>query len=316
MGIDYVAIITCDQCGEEMDRVSLDDVHGTHLAYPKEIDSYSLCSDECYAAVEEETVAENDTELILTKEIAERFVADEDSVDFKDFSAIEEAAYEILVLNGQTQLSDSLTSLSDKVAESLSKHEGKLGLRGITNLSDAAAESLSKHKGEINLSGLTSLSDGPGHIAVTESLSKHNGEIDLSGLTTLSDAAAENLSTFEGTLILRSLTELSDAAAQSLSKPKGKLYLNSLTVLSDAAAECLSKHTGDLWLGSLANLSDAAAAHLGQHQGMLDLNGLTEISDAAAESLGRHRGNIYIHLDLGYLPESAAQILRDAGHGG
>jgi len=63
---------------------------------------------------------------VLTKEIAEEWIADEDSIDLDEFVAIDDAA-----------------------AESLSKHKGELRL-GLTKLSDAAAESLSKHKGEIN----------------------------------------------------------------------------------------------------------------------------------------------------------------------
>lgn len=63
-------------------------------------------------------------EIVLTKEIADQFVADDDSVDLSAFTAFEDAA-----------------------AESLSKHEGELYLHGLTSLSDAAAESLSKHEG-------------------------------------------------------------------------------------------------------------------------------------------------------------------------
>jgi hypothetical protein len=72
-------------------------------------------------------------EKVLTKEIAEQFLAD-DSVDLDEFTAIE-----------------------DEAAESLSKHEGaSLNLSGLTSLSDAAAKSLSKHEGDLNLEGLTS----------------------------------------------------------------------------------------------------------------------------------------------------------------
>ena len=56
---------------------------------------------------------------VLTKEIAEQFLANEYSVAISEFTAIEDAA-----------------------AESLSKHEGGLSLNGLTSLSDAAAESL------------------------------------------------------------------------------------------------------------------------------------------------------------------------------
>ena len=61
-------------------------------------------------------------EKVLTREIAEEFLADADSVDLSEFTAIEDAA-----------------------AESLSKYEGELNLRGLTELSDAAAGHLAKH---------------------------------------------------------------------------------------------------------------------------------------------------------------------------
>ena len=64
----------------------------------------------------------------LTEEIAEQFLADEESVNLKEF-----------------------TALDDDAAESLSKHKGDLWLNGLTSLSDAAAESLSKHEGKIVL---------------------------------------------------------------------------------------------------------------------------------------------------------------------
>ena len=66
-------------------------------------------------------------ENVLTKEIVEQYLADED-VDLEEF-----------------------TELDDDVAESLSKYTGHLELNGLTSLSDAAAESLSKHEGHLSL---------------------------------------------------------------------------------------------------------------------------------------------------------------------
>jgi len=211
-------------------------------------------------------------EKVLTKEVAEEFLADTESVDLSEYTMIE----------------------------------------------DVAAESLSKHDGGLYLNGLTSLSDGPGHIALAESLSKSEGFLNLEGLKKLSDAAAESLSKHEGDLDLDGLGELSDAAAESLSKHAGDLDLDGLTELSDAAAESLSKHAGDLYLNGLRRLSDspghiALAVRLSKHKGgRLGLNGLTELSDAAAEGLNRHGGKLIVILS--HLPESAAKILRDAGH--
>ena len=64
---------------------------------------------------------------VLTKEIAQEFLADEDSHDLCEFEAIDGAA-----------------------VQSLGKHKGDLDLSGLTELSDAAAESLSKHEGKID----------------------------------------------------------------------------------------------------------------------------------------------------------------------
>ena len=68
-------------------------------------------------------------EKILTKEIAEQFLENVNSVELSEFTAIE-----------------------DEAAEILSKHEGTLWLSGLTSLSDAAAESLSKYRGNLYLS--------------------------------------------------------------------------------------------------------------------------------------------------------------------
>ena len=86
---------------------------------------------------------------VLTKEIADEWIADEDSHDLSEFEAIDGAA-----------------------AESLSKYKGELGLQGLTDLNDSAAESLSKYEGKLDLSGLTELSD-----AAAESQGKNKGEI-------------------------------------------------------------------------------------------------------------------------------------------
>jgi hypothetical protein len=192
----------------------------------------------------------------------------------------------------QTSRSDILINANDDVIE-LIDTASKYGLTIYAeHLSDAEAERLAKYKGHLEFRNLTELSDGPGHLALCESFSQKDSPISLS-LTALSDAAAEILSKHEGYLSL-GLTALSDAVAESFSKYKGSLELVELTELSDAAAESLSKQKGDLSFQELSKLSDTAARSLANKKPKLD------------------RWNI----ELDNLPESAAKILRDAGHGG
>ena len=76
--------------------------------------------------------------------------------------------------NGNFENIRKLTFITDKTAESLSKHEGWIWLNSLKSLSDNQAESLSKHEGWLSLKSLKSLSDNQ-----AESLSKHEGGLFL-----------------------------------------------------------------------------------------------------------------------------------------
>ena len=96
-------------------------------------------------------------EEVLTKEIAEQFLADEDSVDLSEFTAIEDDAAEVLgAYKGDLYL-NSLVALTDKSARSLGSHKGRLDLGGIASLNTNAIEHLVQHKGSINLESLQEL---------------------------------------------------------------------------------------------------------------------------------------------------------------
>ena len=97
-------------------------------------------------------------EKVLTKEIAEQFLADPYSVDVEEFTTIEDDAAEVLSECDWPLNLYGLIDLSDAAAEFLSKHKGGICLDGLSSLTDVAAESLSKYKREIHLNGLKSLS--------------------------------------------------------------------------------------------------------------------------------------------------------------
>ncbi|MCP4476749.1 MAG: protein kinase, partial [Planctomycetaceae bacterium] len=172
----------------------------------------------------------------LTKEIAERFLADNKSISIGEFISMHDSAAEILI-----------------------KHEGFLYLNSLADISDAAAKILSNHKGDLWLVGLTSLSD-----VAAESLGGFKGKhLDLDGLESLSDAAAESLGSLEDTVLsLKGLESISDSAAESLSNIGGGLCLDGLKSLSDAAAESLCKIEGWLGLDGLEKFSDNAKRNL------------------------------------------------------
>ena len=162
-------------------------------------------------------------ETVLTKEIAEQFLEDEDSVDLSEFTAIEDKAAEVLSkLQGVFELAlEGLTGLSEVAAESLSKFQGELYLGPISS-SETAFKSLSKRK---NLTlGVTDISD------TTAELLSDLEWLGLHHVCSLSDDAAEKFGQGTGVLDLRGLENLSDAAANSLAARQGltKLHLESL----------------------------------------------------------------------------------------
>ena len=117
MAIEYVAIITCDQCVRETDRIDLDDIAGgVHLAYP--------------------------TDLVIMKSTDGFFCCLECQEEF--FRNLDDPRHA-----GDLLLSN-LTQLSDAAAESISEHEGdQLYLSGLTELSDAAAQSLANKESKL-----------------------------------------------------------------------------------------------------------------------------------------------------------------------
>ena len=137
---------------------------------------------------------------VITREIAEQFLTDVDSV---------------LPFRKDAADLKNFTSLTDDAAEPLSSIKDNLDLSGLTEISVEAAISLAKHQGtRLDLSGLTEISD-----AVAESLSKYQGNLALNGLTSLTDSAAASLSKVQPLNIEGiSLTSLSDAAAKSLDR--------------------------------------------------------------------------------------------------
>jgi hypothetical protein len=89
----------------------------------------------------------------ITKEIAEKFLSDNDSVDLCDFKTLEDI----------------------EAAKVLAKHEGELWLLGLETLGDAAASELARQNGVINL--MMDLGESPGHKALKKKIDEQTDEV-------------------------------------------------------------------------------------------------------------------------------------------
>ena len=212
----------------------------------------------------------------LTREIAEQFLADDETVDMMGFTVIDDAA-----------------------AEVLSKYDGKmLALPSLASLSDAAAASLGR---------VFYLTLGLETLSSKQALLLTNNNYYENPLDNITDRFEDPIGLQYRSIAYRSfpyVEELESDVAQVLGNSRADLCLDGLASLSDAAMESLSKHGNDLSLGGLTSLSDAAAENLSKHEGYLGLTGLTSLSDVASESLSQHVGPLMVRLDN--LPASAA----------
>jgi hypothetical protein len=194
---------------------------------------------------------------VLTKEVAEQFLATPFGVKLEMFTTLEDAAAQVLAghqgelpldgFAGLSELTESAGHLA--LARRLVADCGgrALLLNNLRRLSVGAAQELAKHDGLLGLGGLTDLPKG-----VALALTEHRFWLSLDGLTTLSDEAAQALAGHDGDLYLDSLTTLSDEAARALARHKGELHLEGLTTLSDEAAQAMSEHAGTVYMDALS----------------------------------------------------------------
>jgi hypothetical protein len=224
-------------------------------------------------------------EKVLTKEIAEQFLADEDSVDLAEFTAIEDEAAEVLGqcedhLNQGLKLS-SLTTLSDSAAKHLSNFERDLDLSGIVEMPDETVEILLKNATTLYLSAINDdlakklskrrrlpvlqlkhFPELPGHIALAKAIVREASYsvVALGGVLNVTELHPEVARVFaqtSGHLQFAAVTRLSLESANALSAhKKGTLRLFSLESVSEEVAVALAKHGAKLFLSNLRSIED------------------------------------------------------------
>ena len=198
---------------------------------------------------------------ILTLEIAEKFLNDNDSVVLKKF-----------------------TSLEDAAAEALSKCKGSLYLDGLTTLSKDAASLLAKVAplpGEFNCLKFHSLIPS---IDVAKQLAKYKGEQICFGLRSVDLPFVKEMAQFQGHLWLGEVSQLDDDVAGELATRGGGAYfggayfngayLDGVQEYKDgpghlALVRALVEWNKDHWLGlrGLKKISQSALAVLAEYEG-------------------------------------------------
>ena len=175
-----------------------------------------------------------------------------------------------------------LKTLSDKAAESFSKHQGQLQLRALNEISDKGAEYLSKHHNLIldgyedeqhEIKELIITKRGPLTKEIVERFLEDEKSVRLDGYATINDDAIDALCRYEGRSIdLDGLKKLSDEAMEKISHLKScRLSFNGLIKLSDAQAKSLSKINNGLSMWGLKSLSDTATQSLAKAKAQLNL---------------------------------------------
>ena len=231
----------------------------------------------CQLLATEKLIKGSKVETRLTKEIVEQFVNDVNclEVDFSKYKTIEDDAAECLS-NFPGAITLGVETLSDFAAESLSKHKGEkaivsdtLFFHSLTELSEKAINSLTKHRGlemDVGLerSDQTAKLDlmrwqlrNP-ELVLTEEIAIEyieDDSINLSEYKAINEAAAVILGAVPHGVNLGGIESLTESVAKALANPKvhrpydAELYCHNVYLLSDHAIDCLCRFNGGLCLG-------------------------------------------------------------------
>jgi hypothetical protein len=212
MGKQYLGIAFCDQCGEEIERVDLWDIHGTHLGYPQDWWPEDVCgSEECQAVIEAEREAEANRVKVMTAEAAKQLLSNEEELVIwgglsdEDYTHIDLDAAEMLIRHKELNVENrairlkGLKEISPEVATLFREYKGKrLGFGKNFVPSVEVAKLLSKCECELWFSWeyIPGSDEGDGD-PIAEALSHHKGGLGIS-VDWMEDISCEWLSNYEG----------------------------------------------------------------------------------------------------------------------
>ena len=230
---------------------------------------------------------------ILTREIAEEFLKDNDSVDSDEFASMETAAGK-----GVAQIQESKL---DRLGELVQNGNFDLVYGMVSGLDEAwlfqallagakvqsngtlKPGKVSKHfKQHSQIMVLMAIAHLPKEVQVDESLEPSASiavDINEANLELLGKLATRLPNLRAASLSLDGIRDVSREAAQFLARLRGDLCLYGMTNLSNEAAKALAEHELSIFLG-VKSLSDEAAAALAGHKGDLSLDHLMSLSDS------------------------------------
>jgi len=237
-------------------------------------------------------------ENMLTKEIAEQFLTDEDSVDLSEFTTIEDEAAEVLTSDMTEIVRSRICELVDDLnqfAENSSFNTSSNG--GFGEPQETTADAL--------FSLLPKLSCFP--------LEARDWELENDLTYEFCSFAAELIDQYQITDVELNPINVGEAY---LFIPKSAIAAFPDEVLEEFWSVCQQTNSEEFWdevekEGYLvpAKKLPSFVASLGPYGGDLEVDSLTALSDEAARSLVKHKGAVF--LDCDNLPESVANIFRE-----
>lgn len=234
---------------------------------------------------------------VLTKSIAEQFLANSESVDLRMFPAIEDDAAAVLGASDSVLELDGLAGLSDAAADGLSKAGGSLlSMNGLTGLSDAAAKALGRFRGELALDGISDISS-----AACLSLMKGEGGRSLKGLVSIEDSVAKRFAETDSWPELRLKTFPSKPGHIALAKAIAARISHNvdaterLEIIELPIAEAFAATTAHLAFPAAQEISLDVAKALAKHKkGNLRLYSIEHVSEAVAAALAQHGPKLFM----------------------
>ena len=261
-------------------------------------------------------------EKVLTKEIAEEWIVDEDSHDLGEFEAIDDAAAESLGKHEGNLYLSGLTELSDVVARFMAGRKGRLSL-GIRQINDNLASYFANHVGLLELNQLQSITSDTAKI-----FGNHQGKVNITWRNKFDHASLKIVTQFIGDITFDGISDIPIEVLEALIRERNeqitgkgpdRIELHDRFIFVDQSkptaylpedltedekddicyflAENLFYSRPSINFWEPISVTEKIAAVLSKYKGDLELSVNNALTVAAANILAQHKGKLTIWLD-------------------